>query len=55
MRYDVFIVEGEVFAPDGQDTWIKLENLAEDEIHFLVGLVCRQSRDMDIVIRAKKD
>ena len=54
MSYDVFIVEGDAFDPD-QAAWIKLESLSLDEISILAGVVFRQSKDMDLVIRAKKN
>lgn len=51
MGYDVFIVDGDVFDPDGNYFSVKIENLAEDELSFLEGSLHKQSKHIDIVIR----
>ena len=52
MKYDVFIVDGNVFDQDAG--YVELRGLSQNELSFIQRVVSRQ-RELDFVIRTLAD
>ena len=49
-KYTVFLVSGDCFRDEQADV-IRLNNLDEDELNFLIAIASTQREKMDVVVR----
>ena len=49
-KYTVFLVEGDCFLDEEADV-VRLDNLNEDDLNFLIAKASAQREKMDVVIR----